>query len=67
MIHTWPDGTPKSMHNSFNWRQNAKGILLSKPTPTPARASDLTAADSIYTMPKNKNITKFPTTKKAKP
>jgi len=67
MIHKWPDGTPKSMHTAFNWRENALGILCAKPTPTPARATDLTAADSIYTLPKNKNITKFTTTKKAKP
>lgn len=65
MIHKWPDGTPKSMNNAFNWRENALGILCVKPAPTPTRATDLTASDSIYTLPKNKSITKFPTTKKA--
>jgi hypothetical protein len=61
-MHKWPDGTHKSMHNAFNWRENATGILLNKPAPVPARAKDLNSNGSIYSYTKAKNITKFPAT-----
>jgi hypothetical protein len=54
MTHKWPDGTPKSMHNSFNWRDNSLGILCAKPTPTPARSKDMHSNGSIYSYAKAK-------------
>ena len=53
MIHKWPDGTPKSMHNAFNWRENSLGILCVKPTPIPERSKDMTASSSIYSYGKD--------------
>lgn len=63
MIHKWPDGTPKSMHNAFNWRDNALGVLSVKfAAPIPARAKDLNSNGNIYSYTKATNITKFPAT-----
>lgn len=30
MTYTWPDGTPKSQGNAFNWRGNESHITNSK-------------------------------------
>lgn len=62
MIHKWPDGTPKSMHNSFNWRENALGILSTKPAPTPARSKDMNSNGNIYSYTKAKEINTTPHT-----
>lgn len=48
-MHKWPDGTPKSMNNAFNWRENALGVLDVKfVAPTPARSKDMHSNGSIY-------------------
>lgn len=55
MIHKWPDGTRKSMHNAFNWRQNAEGILL---PPPPTQATIEQKAHRVHrksTTPKEKS------------
>jgi hypothetical protein len=58
-MHKWPDGTRKSMHNAFNWRQNSLGVLSVKSaTPVPARSKDLNSNGSIYTYTKAKELTK---------
>lgn len=58
MMHKWPDGTPKSMHNAFNWRENAKGVLLVKFTPpVAARSKDMHSNGSIYSYAKAKRDT----------
>ncbi|MFM7013132.1 MAG: hypothetical protein ACKO0Z_28010 [Betaproteobacteria bacterium] len=57
-MHKWPDGTPKSMHNAFNWRANALGVLGVKFTaPTPARSKDMHSNGSIYSYAKAKSNT----------
>ena len=57
-MHKWPDGTPKSMNNAFNWRENASSILASKPVPTPARSKDMSSNGSIYAYAKTKSAPK---------
>ena len=44
---TWPDGTPKSMNNAFNWRTGEASIATPAKT-LPARAKDLSSNGSIY-------------------
>ena len=44
---TWPDGTPKSMNNAFNWRTGAPSVA-SPAKPLNARAQDLNSNGSIY-------------------
>jgi hypothetical protein len=59
MIHKWPDGTPKSMNNAFNWRENAIGVLSVKfVTPTPARSKDMASNGNIYSYTKAKFVPK---------
>lgn len=58
-MHKWPDGTRKSMHNAFNWRQNSLGVLSVKfVAPISARSRDLNSNGSIYTYAKAKAPTK---------
>lgn len=45
---TWPDGTPKSMNNAFNWRTGAASVA-SPPKPLNARAKDLNSTGGIHT------------------
>lgn len=47
-MHKWPDGTPKSMNNAFNWRTGA-ATAVSKPKAANARSKDLNSNGSIYT------------------
>lgn len=55
MIHKWPDGTRKSTHNAFNWRENSLGVLCVKfVPPTPARSKDMHSNGSIYSYGKAK-------------
>jgi hypothetical protein len=63
MIHKWPDGTRKSMHNAFNWRDNALGILSVRyVAPTPARSKDMNSNGNIYSVTKAKEINTTPHT-----
>ena len=49
-MHKWPDGTPKSMHNAFNWRSNAIGILgPQKPKAASPRSKDMNSNDHFTT------------------
>ena len=49
-MHKWPDGTPKSMHNAFNWRDNATGILCKqKPVSVSPRSKDMNSNDYFTT------------------
>jgi len=46
-MHTWEDGTPKSMNNAFNWQE---GTRTTKDEPNryiPSRSQDLTPDGSI--------------------
>lgn len=47
-MHKWPDGTPKSMNNAFNWRTSA-ATTTPKPKAANARSKDLNSNGSIYT------------------
>ena len=47
-MHKWPDGTPKSMNNAFNWR-NTPATTTPKPKAANARSKDLNSNGSIYT------------------
>lgn len=44
---TWPDGTPKSMNNAFDWKSMTPTIKPHRTGPIPPRAKDLHAKDSI--------------------
>lgn len=44
---TWPDGTPKSTNNAFNWRTGAPSVATPA-KPLNARAKDLDSNGSIY-------------------
>lgn len=43
----WPDGTPKSTNNAFNWRTGAPSVAAPA-KPLNARAKDLDSNGSIY-------------------
>lgn len=43
----WPDGTPKSMNNAFNWRTGEPSVAAPA-KPLNARAKDLNSNGSIY-------------------
>lgn len=47
-MHKWPDGTPKSMNNAFNWR-SSPSVTAPKPKAANARSKDLQSNGSIYT------------------
>lgn len=49
-MSTWPDGTPKSTNNAFDWRNHAPVVEAPKSGPIPARAKDLNATSSIFTI-----------------
>jgi hypothetical protein len=54
---TWPDGTPKSMNNAFNWRvgtATAVPFVANKNH----RSLDLSSADNVRTYTKAKKGTK---------
>ena len=44
---TWPDGTPKSMDNAFNWRAGATDTKFLKPKATNGRSKDLNSNGDI--------------------
>lgn len=44
---TWPDGTPKSTNNAFNWRTGAASVATPA-KPLNARAKDLNSTGGIY-------------------
>lgn len=44
---TWPDGTPKSMNNAFNWRKDTPSIAPPS-KPLNARAKDLNSNGNIH-------------------
>jgi hypothetical protein len=45
---TWPDGTPKSMNNAFNWRAGVTDTKFLTPKATNGRSKDLNSNGSIY-------------------
>jgi len=47
----WPDGTPKSTTNAFNWRTDAPSAAPKKP-PLNARAKDLSSHGDFHTTTK---------------
>lgn len=49
-MSTWPDGTPKSTNNAFDWRNRAPTVEAPKSGPIPARAKDMNANSSIFTI-----------------
>jgi hypothetical protein len=40
-MHTWEDGTPKSTHNAFNWRNGIRATTDDPARYIPARSLDL--------------------------
>lgn len=56
-LPTWPDGTPKSMNNAFNWRV---GVATAVPfvANKNQRALDLTSNGHVYTYTKAKQPSK---------
>jgi hypothetical protein len=50
-MHTWPDGTPKSMNNAFNWREG-KATAVPFVANKNHRALDLHSHGNIYTYTK---------------
>lgn len=46
---TWPDGTPKSMDNVFNWRAGVTDTKSLKPKATNGRSKDLNSNGNVYT------------------
>jgi hypothetical protein len=45
---TWPDGTPKSMDNVFNWRAGVTDTKSLKPKATNGRSKDLNSNGNVY-------------------
>jgi hypothetical protein len=45
---TWPDGTPKSMDNVFNWRAGVTDTKPLKPKATNGRSKDLNSNGNVY-------------------
>ena len=54
---TWPDGTPKSMNNAFNWR-NTEATAINRIGAPNARSLDLHSSGNIYTYTKAKKAAK---------
>jgi hypothetical protein len=48
---TWPDGTPKSTNNAFNWRTDTPSAAPKPKTPN-ARSQDLNSNGNINTYSK---------------
>jgi len=46
-MHTWEDGTPKSMNNAFNWRDATRATKDEPAKHLPARAMDLNSNGDI--------------------
>ena len=46
---TWPDGTPKSMNNVFNWRAGVTDSKSLKPKASNGRSKDLNSNGNVYT------------------
>jgi len=53
MNHTWPDGTPKSMNNAFNWREGVATATPKLGSPN-ARSLDMHSNGSVFTYTKAK-------------
>jgi hypothetical protein len=45
---TWPDGTPKSTSNAFNWRAGVTDTKFLKPKATNGRSKDLNSNGDIH-------------------
>jgi hypothetical protein len=45
---TWPDGTPKSMDNVFNWRAGVTDTKSLKPKASNGRSKDLNSNGNVY-------------------
>jgi hypothetical protein len=56
-MHTWPDGTPKSMHNAFNWREG-KATAVPFVANKNHRALDMHSNGNVYTYTKAKTAAK---------
>ena len=44
----WPDGTPKSTTNAFNWRAGATDTAFLKPKASNGRSKDLNSNGNVY-------------------
>lgn len=47
-MSTWPDGTPKSTNNAFNWQGHASTIAQTRATTLPPRSKNLHAKDGTF-------------------
>jgi hypothetical protein len=45
---TWPDGTPKSTNNAFNWRAGVTDTAFLKPKANNGRSKDLNSNGNVY-------------------
>jgi hypothetical protein len=45
---TWPDGTPKSTNNAFNWRSGVADTAFLKPKAANGRSKDLNSNGNVY-------------------
>ena len=57
---TWPDGTPKSMNNAFNWRAGVATAIPFVATKN-NRSRDLTSNGNVYSYTKAKLSSNAPT------
>ena len=48
----WPDGTPKSTTNAFNWRAGATDTAFLKPKASNGRSKDLNSHGDFHTTTK---------------
>jgi len=61
---TWPDGTPKSMNNAFNWRAGVTDTAFLKPKASNGRSKDLNSNGNINTYSKASTRIPYGRTKK---
>ena len=47
-MNLWPDGTPKSGNNAFDWRNRTPEIEPTRLGPTPPRTKDLHAKSNVF-------------------
>lgn len=47
-MSTWPDGTPKSTNNAFNWRGQAAAVEMPKTRAPAVRSKDLNASGNAF-------------------
>jgi hypothetical protein len=55
----WPDGTPKSTNNAFNWRAGVTDTAFLKPKASNGRSKDLNSNGDVHAYSKA-SITRVP-------